>query len=246
MNAATHSNLLVTPRGARRVLWGMMAGLAALLAVFSLHYLRPGMPDGFAEQLPVYREHAVWFLLHVSGGALALLIGPWQFLARARARRPRLHRRLGWMYAVGVLAGGIGGLYVAPLAFGGVVVHLSFALLAVVWIATTGIAIAKIRSGDVAGHRRWMIRSCALTFAAVTQRLWLVSLDVALPFEAAYQAAALLGWLPNLVAVEWWLRRHDCGGTPVRAPQVVGPAPGSSPSRSETTWRCLLPSRGRR
>ena len=48
-----------------------------------------------------------------------------------------------------------------------------------------------------------MVRSYALTFAAVTLRLWLSALTGAgVPFFEAYAAVAWLSWLPNLAAVE--------------------------------------------
>ncbi|AGA35302.1 putative membrane protein [Thioalkalivibrio nitratireducens DSM 14787] len=193
----------------------MIATLASLLALFSLHYLRPGMPDGFIEQLPLYREHAFWFLLHVVGAAVALAVGPWQFLSSIRARRPWIHRATGTLYAAGVLAGGIGGLFLSGLAYGGIGVQLGFMILGGLWLAATAIGVTAIGMGRVAVHRAWMLRSFALTFAAVTLRVWLVLLEPFLGFETAYQVAAWLGWLPNLLVVEWWLRRGSTHAGPI-------------------------------
>lgn len=53
-----------------------------------------------------------------------------------------------------------------------------------------------------------MIRSFALTFAAVTLRLYLPIAQ--LPpseFDAAYRAISFLCWLPSLVVAEVYLRR---------------------------------------
>ena len=64
-------------------------------------------------------------------------------------------------------------------------------------------AVVRIRQGDRAAHRRWMIRSFALTLAAVTLRLYLpASLAAGLPFETAYPAIAWLCWVPNLIVAE--------------------------------------------
>jgi cyanate permease len=65
---------------------------------------------------------------------------------------------------------------------------------------------------EVAGrsveHRRWMIRSYALTFGAVTLRLYLaVAIATQMDFAVAYRAISFLAWVPNLALVEWWLRR---------------------------------------
>jgi hypothetical protein len=190
-----------------RPLWILMTILATLLAVFSLHYLRPGMPDGFLEQLPVYREHSFWFLLHIIGGAVALATGPWQVWPGLRRSRPRLHRWMGRLYVAGVALGSFGGLYMGFLAFGGPTVQASFVIIALLWPLTTGLGVRHVLAGRVAVHRRWMLRSLALTLAAVTLRFWLAVLEPHLGIESAYQAAAWLCWVPNLLVVEWWLRR---------------------------------------
>ncbi len=68
-------------------------------------------------------------------------------------------------------------------------------------------AYAAIRARDIELHRRWMVRNFALTFAAVTLRLWLpASVVSGIPFEAAYPVIAWLCWVPNLLAAELLLR----------------------------------------
>jgi len=48
-----------------------------------------------------------------------------------------------------------------------------------------------------------MVRNFALTFAAVTLRLWLpASVASGIGFEVAYPAVAWLCWLPNLLVAE--------------------------------------------
>jgi hypothetical protein len=54
-----------------------------------------------------------------------------------------------------------------------------------------------------------MIRNFALTFAAVTLRLWLpASVVSGVPFGIAYAIVAWLCWLPNLAVAEWMLGRE--------------------------------------
>lgn len=203
----------------RRVAWGVVAFLAIGVALFSLHYLRPGMPSGFPEQLPTFREHAFWFRLHVVGGALALLVGPFQFLPGLRSKRPRVHRWTGRLYVAAIVAGSIGGLYMAQYSFGGLVTHAGFGVLAVLWFAATVMALRAILSGDVAAHRRWMIRSYALTFAAVTLRLWLPGLAAGFGLETGYQIVAWLAWVPNLLWAEWYVRSFETPRFALRATQ---------------------------
>jgi uncharacterized membrane protein len=142
--------------------------------------------------------------LHVFASAVALVLGPFQFSAGLRARRPALHRWSGRLYlGVGVLVGGVAGLIMAAHAFGGTVGRLGFACLALAWLYTGLRAYLSIRAGNVASHRRWMVRNFALTFAAVTLRLWLPGAMVSgMAFEAAYPVIAWLCWVPNLLAAE--------------------------------------------
>jgi hypothetical protein len=68
-----------------------------------------------------------------------------------------------------------------------------------------------------------MIRSYALTLAAVTLRLWLPLSQVAgIDFMTAYVAIAWLCWVPNLLVAEWFLRRRP--RRPVLAPPAVAAA----------------------
>jgi len=53
-----------------------------------------------------------------------------------------------------------------------------------------------------------MVRSYALIFAAVTLRIELPLLTAAFhDFTPAYLVVAWLSWVPNLLVVEWYLRR---------------------------------------
>lgn len=179
--------------------------------------VHPDMRASFAGQkLAVYA--------HVFGSAVALLLGPLQFWSRLRAQRPGLHRLLGKLYlGVGVGLGGLAGLALAPSAYGGLPSTLGFACLALAWLYTAVHALGAAQSRDFAQHRRWMIRNFALTFAAVTLRLYLPgSMAAGIAFEVAYPAIAWLCWLPNLVVAEWLLRR----------PALQPPRPGAPAGRS--------------
>lgn len=57
-----------------------------------------------------------------------------------------------------------------------------------------------------------MIRSYALTLAAVTLRLQLpASAMLDIPFETAYPAIAFLCWVPNLILAEIWIALTGLG-----------------------------------
>lgn len=157
----------------------------------------------------VFQAWPLAIYAHVFGSALALALGPFQFASRLRARRPALHRWMGRLYlGVGVLVGGTAGLFMAQHAFGGTPARLGFGFLALAWLATGVLAFRAIRAGDVAAHRRWMVRNFALTFAAVTLRLYLqASIVAGIAFDTAYPVIAWMCWVPNLLLAEWLFNR---------------------------------------
>lgn len=172
-------------------------------AVFAYGFLPLGSllhPDMKASFL----AHRTGIYAHIFASAIALALGPFQFLGGLRRRFVRLHRWMGRVYlGIGVLVGGLAGLYMALFAFGGIISKLGFGLLAVLWLYTGLRAFLAIRRGETREHRRWMVRNFSLTLAAVTLRILLpVSGIAGIPFELAYPAIAWLCWVPNLLVAE--------------------------------------------
>lgn len=174
---------------------------------------------------PVWRGA---FYTHISLGGLALLTGASQFSTRLRLRLTWLHRSLGTTYVVACVGSGVAGLYLAFHATGGVLNSVGFGGLALAWLGTTIPAWWLIRQRRIQDHRRWMVRSYSLTFAAVTLRIYLPLLaDVlGLGFPTAYAIVAWLCWVPNLVVAEWIISkmgpmsphpRSDAGASPPAA-----------------------------
>lgn len=149
--------------------------------------------------------HPLGVYLHVFAAAVALLLGPFQFSAGLRRARITVHRWMGRMYlGVGVLLGGLSGLYISQFAFGGLIARLGFAALAVCWLYTGARAFLAIRSTAIDEHQKWMVRNFSLTFAAVMLRLYIpASVFAGVDFALAYPVIAWLCWLPNLLVAEW-------------------------------------------
>jgi len=104
---------------------------------------------------------------------------------------------------VGILVGGLAGLYMAFLAYGGLPARLGFGLLAILWLLSGSMVYRHIRNKEIQNHRQWMVRNYALTFTAVTLRLWLIVFQVAeVEFIEAYITVAWLCWVPNLMIAE--------------------------------------------
>ena len=151
------------------------------------------------------------FYIHIVGGMSALATGPFQFLKGFRAKNKRFHRNLGKVYLAAILfVAGPSGLYMAMFANGGTLAQVGFTILSFIWVAFTWQAYAKARQKDFLSHKKWMIRSFALTFAAVTLRLWvpLCSLVFGMDHDITVIGTAWLSWLPNLVIAELLIRKY--------------------------------------
>lgn len=175
----------------------------------------------------VYQANRPAILLHIFASAVALVLTPWQFSAWARRRWPRGHRWAGRAaLGLGVLPGGAAGLFMAAHAFGGPVSQVGFALLAALWLATGWMGFAAARAGRFGAHGRWMVRTAALTLAAVTLRIQLgACAGAGLEFEDYYPVLAWSSWIPNLVVAEAVLRAGRRSGAPATERRAAGAAP---------------------
>lgn len=79
-----------------------------------------------------------------------------------------VHRWTGRVYVVGRLVGGASGLVLAAGTLAGALAQTGFSAVSVLWIYVTAQGWSTARAGRFPEHRRWMILSFALTFAAVT------------------------------------------------------------------------------
>lgn len=190
--------------------WVVMTFLALFLFLIASRYLTLNPDVFFAEQKLVYMAHTTMIVLHVAGAMLAILVGPFQFLEGMRkGRLLKIHRWLGRTYLIGVLVGGLAGLYMAGLSYGGMITHLGFASLAVLWLFSGFMAYKHIRNKEIELHREWMTRNYALTFAGVMLRLWLpLFSSFGMEFLTAYMIISWLCWVPNLIIAQWIVNRR--------------------------------------
>lgn len=191
-----------------RIGWALVALMCAGVAAWSSRYLmNPPTTQDEALGNPV---GVPWLVVHIAGAVVALLVGSFQFLPALRRGLRRPHRWIGRVYVVGCLVGGTAGLILAPGSFAGPIATAGFGSLAVLWIVFTLLGWRAAVGGRFVEHRRWMIRSWALTLAAVTLRIYLPLVEVFdLPFLPWYRAISFAAWVPNLMLAELWLRRSS-------------------------------------
>lgn len=199
-------SLTPTRLGSRQTLaFAVMMMMAVGVAVVSARFLLPHPP--LAEAMRGQLAHRpIAFLTHVACGITALVLGGFQFVTRLGPRQG-WHRAAGRIYVVACLGGAVSGLIIAWSSFAGPIASVGFSGLAVAWFVTATMGLRAILSGRIAVHRRWMVRSYALTLAAVTLRLMLpFPFLLGLDFVEGYRAISFLCWIPNLILAEVWLR----------------------------------------
>jgi uncharacterized membrane protein len=201
--------------------WLMMIGSLAI-ALASYRYLAPDplIPPDIGKNLML----RPWIFVHAGMASTALILGPFQFVARFRAKAPKVHRWMGRIYVVACLLGGVSGLLLAAGTNAGPIAQAGFGLLAVCWIVANVQAWRLALAGRFADHRRWMVRSFAMTFGAVTLRLYLpIAPMLGYDFMPAYVAISWLAWVPNLMVAELYLNRARLRSQLARVRSPVAP-----------------------
>lgn len=191
-----------------------LAFFTFLMARITAEYIPYNTDVGFLRIKQDYIDIDHWriaFFVHVYASMWVLLAGLTQFSSQIQSYYPRVHRVFGYVYVTNVLLiTGPAALLMGVYANGGPPSKIAFVTLAVLWLAFTATALVKAKNGDFAAHRKFMIRSYALTLSALTLRAWKwgITNSVELPPMDVYRAVAWLGWVPNLIAAELIIRRY--------------------------------------
>ncbi|ALC84246.1 hypothetical protein AM592_13725 [Bacillus gobiensis] len=192
--------------------WGMFVLGFSIVIYAIIQYGIIGLANSgfYFVKVDYYQEKlsSIWdvmILIHIFGSAIPLLIGPFLFIKKIRKNNLSIHRIMGYIYVGGILIGGLSGFYVAFYSTGGIISHVGFIILSVLWIFTTLMATYHAVKGEILFHRAWVIRSYSLTFVAVTLRLWLGLFAMIFGGEAYasyYIVISWLCWVPNII-IAW-------------------------------------------
>lgn len=200
-------------KNAVRVLIFLLAFSIGAYVVIQYGFFNPqddGLVSKKLKNPDFHLEPWVYVLyVHIFTGVLALIIGPFQiFLTKVGTKKIRWHRYMGYLYVSSISISGLVNMYLSFFASGGWIAGLGFFTLDVLWVTFTWISLYKIGKKDLQAHREWMLRSYALTFAAVTLRLLLPLLLLLFHgnFILAYQIVAWMCWVVNLVVTEVLIR----------------------------------------
>lgn len=184
-----------------------------LMARSILQYVSLDPTVGFLAEKQDYLPIPAWrysFYIHVFSSIFTLAAGASQFSPHVLSHWRGIHRWVGRLYVFDVLCVNAPvGLLMAVYANGFWPSKLAFVILDSLWFYFTLRAYLEIRRRNIAAHRSFMIRSYALTFSAVTLRMWKLILGSFLNLEpiTLYMIDAWLGFVPNLIIAEVLVRR---------------------------------------
>ncbi|APU15604.1 MULTISPECIES: DUF2306 domain-containing protein [Actinoalloteichus] len=190
---------------------------------------RVPLPEGVAYYYPL-------LVAHVLLASVAMITGVFQVWPWFRTRFRRAHRMLGRAYVIACIPGALTGMVIAVHTPTGPVAQTSSVILSILWLVFTITAFRRVRARRFAEHRRWMIRSFALTMSIITNRVWGAlawmilepQLDTTfggsqLAFDYAISGLATwLGWTVVLFLTEAWLQYGQSRERRARADRRAG------------------------
>ncbi|WP_035736640.1 DUF2306 domain-containing protein [Glycomyces arizonensis] len=187
-------------------------------------YLSFDTGDALVELQEDFPEtHYLLLSGHIAFGSIALLTCSMQVWPWLRKAHPRIHRASGRLYVfAGVVPSGILAGVVSVVSVVGPPGKIGNLMLTALWFWTTFAGLRAARQRRFKDHRRWMVRSFALCFSIVANRLWIGILVMALlPFVDGYYAgdteamfadvavaSIWISWIVNLMIAQWWLDRR--------------------------------------
>jgi uncharacterized membrane protein len=200
---ATTAPVRVAKPRSNTKLWMFLA--FAFLTVFVVYGKNQGITNPSSDVAQHFAPAKAVLIPHAIFATVALIVGAFQFSNRLRARYRNVHRTMGYVYVVCVTIGGPTGILVA-MRIGPPELIMASVVQSLGWLLTTAIALYCIRSGNVAQHRRWMIRSYPFGMVFSVARLFV---PVALKFygqpgfiQTVWTTIALAALLPS-VLIEW-------------------------------------------
>lgn len=141
-----------------------------LLTVF-VTYMKNARIFDPSSEIAQHFAPVKWYLVaHAFFGATAMLLGAFQFSNRLRTRYLRVHRTLGYIYVVSVF---ISAPFAIPIArtIDSLSLVAASGMQSFGWMVTTAIALYCVRRGNIAQHRRWMIRSYPFAMVFTVARI---------------------------------------------------------------------------
>jgi len=163
------------------IFWAKALGFVFIVAIaaafvgkyvfhYYLNYNQATYTDPVAGEANYWAMRG-WLLMHITGGMVAVLTGPWQFWTGFRSRFYRIHRWMGRVFLGSVAVGSAGAFSLAVSTTNGWAFGFALFVMASAWVTCAGMAYYAILKRRVAIHKDWMLRAYVVTFGFVTFRI---------------------------------------------------------------------------
>ncbi|MEL7003323.1 MAG: DUF2306 domain-containing protein [Bacteroidota bacterium] len=190
-------------------LLAFIVGLLVIIGIgmSGLHYIRDSYNPGF-------EKYSTITFIHIVPGAIYLGLAPFQFIALIRRRWLNVHRIIGRTISALAIMVGITAFFMAIVfPFSGMLESISVGIFATVFLYSIVQGLLKIRAGNIAHHREWMLRAFALGLAIATSRIIFLPFFFALvnptleQVEVLFITSFILAFSFHLILAEIWIRR---------------------------------------
>jgi hypothetical protein len=152
--------------------------------------------------------YRVAFYAHIISGPIAVLLGTFLMASGRQARYRHLHRPIGKLQMLIVLAVVVpSGFVMAQQAFAGPIAAIGFSALAIATGSCAITAVSCAMTRKLVAHQRWATRCFILLVSPFLLRL-VTGAAIATQLESAftYRLNAWLSWLVPLLVYEIWWR----------------------------------------
>lgn len=188
---------------------------AAGASIFSLTWLFMHGADHFLLLTPAalgkYFELRWILIAHITAGGGSLVLGLFQFWKKLRTYSWKLHRIVGFLYLLAVLASSVCAVILAFTTAKVVNWAYAFSLQVwvTVWISATAIAYYAAIKRRFKQHEEWMVRSYLVTLAFIISGLILKipAIQSLGSFADISPSLFWMGWSVPLYVYQVWLSR---------------------------------------
>jgi uncharacterized membrane protein YozB (DUF420 family) len=189
-----------------------MIPLGIVIIGYLVYQVKPfvGVPPDQAPTPPHagFPEYYPLLATHITVGTIAMLTVWFQVWPWFRRHHPKTHRVMGRVYVACAVIGGSCGLTI--LHFAPPVGRIGVGFATLVWITTSVTALVFARKRKFVLHRRFMLYS----FAIIMNNVWgVIIVGIGMPLKVdinvLIEGSRWVGWVVNLMLVQWWLYRTD-------------------------------------
>jgi hypothetical protein len=154
-------------------------------------------------------------IAHIALAIPPTFMGPLLFISAYRKAYPHHHRFMGKLYVIGCLGSAVTILPLALTNSGGIEARIGFSVMAVLWYVITWLAYTSAIRKDFVSHRRWMMRTYAMTFAFVHVNFtyhWIGVYEGFFDPVGIKVMQSMVSWMSGLFFVEIYLAATAVNG----------------------------------